>query len=1184
MTNTRLSLTRAMYALIIAALTISLIMTAPSLSVDADPGSDISEWTRESTPSQDGWVLAPDSEILDIATEAPGAVAYAIVRLGGTSARLLKSSDHAATWTDITEGVEDELERKSLGNLCCMEHLTCAPDDSDFVAVTVVLGGSSDIYVFISNDGGMTFRSTGIVQHASVLNEVFDFAVSPAVGDARELAIGGIDNSGTGAIFRATAIGDFATAWEDARYDGWHECHAIFDIEFAPSWVADRTILAVTTTEADGHNIHLQSGTWGATEGWNTSSTPGIAPVLIIADVELPEIARWIAGITLPSDYSGQTATKRYAWVWVNYLELDPTPADGPTIGEIFRVANTGVIRVTQQIHGRPWLTNVYYQGDIASGKAIAGLLGKGNPETLGDLPADPCQGVQVYRYLHVHYMDICCPAWKAACKPPTGSLGMAAFYVTEEKAYAVALGSQDCYDESAWSWSFDDGDTWNQLSLIDTHISFLSDVAVSPDCNQTMLVSVNLGPSGEWFGDPGWWCDSVWYRAESLAHYGFDEYSGRWMRTWSGQFEGFDLDTYEGLPSILSGLYVPLEGEDYFKHGRLKLAPEETYGATVYLVDFGVNKIYWNDMHTLGCWRHGTSTIDNIADLAVKDARTIYALGYDGKVAMSDDFAIGWRHTSVASGLENGWTIAVWGDHILVGGQDGDVSYSADGGQSFSELRNGLVDGLVTVAFDSYFGSNDTIYVAMAEAGENNGIYRWVVGESTSWTNLAAQPYDYTGLVLDKADGNPLTSPATGGVLYASYLDVDGTGVARCLTPADEADWDYLTEGLTSEQFIIAPGALKICGCLSPDTASRLFAIGVDAEEAPYDMEEGEFGTVWSFTDCHAKSVLDLMLPADGILIPADPDDDYNLPFTASWERVCDALGYDIQFAEDADFDQLIDLPQYTGVFPVDTENPSWLIGPDFMPTETYYWRVRAVEAGTGQAIRSWWSESRMFSVAPGPDAGVTLVSPEPGATGVPITNIAFIWNSETEFDSYNWVLSPNADLSSPVASQTGLTTESHACTGTLAYDTPYYWRITAIKDGVPMSQAIATFRTVAEEDTPFLIPCFIATAAYGTPMAEEIQILRGFRDGYLLTNFPGRAFVDLYYNVSPPIAQFIDEQPSLKPMVRTALVPAVAMSTIVVNTTPAQKATAVGLVVLISVVLVVWATKRRRMGPQNT
>jgi hypothetical protein len=79
----------------------------------------------------------------------------------------------------------------------------------------------------------------------------------------------------------------------------------------------------------------------------------------------------------------------------------------------------------------------------------------------------------------------------------------------------------------------------------------------------------------------------------------------------------------------------------------------------------------------------------------------------------------------------------------------------------------------------------------------------------------------------------------------------------------------------------------------------------------------------------------------------------------------------------------------------------------------------------------------------------------------------------------------------------------------------------------------------------------CFIASAAYSTPVAEEIQILREFRDEYLLTNPLGRALVGLYYKVSPPIAEFITEYPVLKTIVRVGLLPAVAMSTIVINTT---------------------------------
>jgi hypothetical protein len=105
----------------------------------------------------------------------------------------------------------------------------------------------------------------------------------------------------------------------------------------------------------------------------------------------------------------------------------------------------------------------------------------------------------------------------------------------------------------------------------------------------------------------------------------------------------------------------------------------------------------------------------------------------------------------------------------------------------------------------------------------------------------------------------------------------------------------------------------------------------------------------------------------------------------------------------------------------------------------------------------------------------------------------------------------------------------------------------------------------------------CFIATAAYGTPMAEEIQILREFRDEYLLTNPLGQALVGLYYRTSPPVAQFITEHPSLKPVVRAGLLPAVAASALAVNTTPVGKVVMIGLLVLVAVAVVVWATRRR-------
>jgi hypothetical protein len=83
----------------------------------------------------------------------------------------------------------------------------------------------------------------------------------------------------------------------------------------------------------------------------------------------------------------------------------------------------------------------------------------------------------------------------------------------------------------------------------------------------------------------------------------------------------------------------------------------------------------------------------------------------------------------------------------------------------------------------------------------------------------------------------------------------------------------------------------------------------------------------------------------------------------------------------------------------------------------------------------------------------------------------------------------------------------------------------------------------------------CFIATAAYGYYSAPQVMALREFRDRYLMTNGPGRAFVQLYYRVSPPAAQFITEHPSLKPVVRVGLAPAVGTALFMTGTSSAVK-----------------------------
>ena len=72
----------------------------------------------------------------------------------------------------------------------------------------------------------------------------------------------------------------------------------------------------------------------------------------------------------------------------------------------------------------------------------------------------------------------------------------------------------------------------------------------------------------------------------------------------------------------------------------------------------------------------------------------------------------------------------------------------------------------------------------------------------------------------------------------------------------------------------------------------------------------------------------------------------------------------------------------------------------------------------------------------------------------------------------------------------------------------------------------------------------CFIATAAFGSPLAEDVDVLRDVRDTHLLNNTLGTAFVDTYYRLSPPIADHVRKHPLLAAAVRTLLHPIVALS----------------------------------------
>ena len=71
----------------------------------------------------------------------------------------------------------------------------------------------------------------------------------------------------------------------------------------------------------------------------------------------------------------------------------------------------------------------------------------------------------------------------------------------------------------------------------------------------------------------------------------------------------------------------------------------------------------------------------------------------------------------------------------------------------------------------------------------------------------------------------------------------------------------------------------------------------------------------------------------------------------------------------------------------------------------------------------------------------------------------------------------------------------------------------------------------------------CVIATATYGSELSPEVQFLRGFRDGVVMSTFSGsqfmKAFNAWYYSFSPYLAEFISKNSMLRSITKAVLYP---------------------------------------------
>ena len=109
---------------------------------------------------------------------------------------------------------------------------------------------------------------------------------------------------------------------------------------------------------------------------------------------------------------------------------------------------------------------------------------------------------------------------------------------------------------------------------------------------------------------------------------------------------------------------------------------------------------------------------------------------------------------------------------------------------------------------------------------------------------------------------------------------------------------------------------------------------------------------------------------------------------------------------------------------------------------------------------------------------------------------------------------------------------------------------------------------------------PCFIATAAFNSPMEKHVVLLKNFRDNFLLTNSPGKLFVKSYYQYSPAVADFIRQHESAKTVVRILLYPLIGISYFLLKLSLAVQLGIAALLVS-GLTLSAMTLRRRRLSP---
>jgi hypothetical protein len=806
-----------------------VVVLAASLLLSAAPVSaGTLSWGDEDLPDE-----LEMGNITDLAVFPGGGVIYAAHDMAGADGVVFRSTNRGESWSSIT--VVD-----GSNVMTNPTFVAVTPDDENYIAVANATGG-----VFISSDAGANWDTLGDALTTNGVT-VNDLALSPEKGGKHTVAIAGTDAplaevwhyeiGAVGADWTETS-GDSGFAAQGGNVTG--------AVAFSPNFASDEVLVAVTADYNDAVWLHIYSFNQ---DNWNTGTFSDYPAEVVNHGTDSVVTALDSASIAMAPDFLGSDDAMRVLFVGVT---TDSSASSDEASG-IFRMDDDESTTLKDEV----FIHSVDYDGT----NLVAGEYDSTNVRRSSDpLASSPSVS-----------------STSSTKRAGGDHLTLAAFAGSE-----VVAGTSG--DESAFAISRDDGKTFNDISLIDTTLETLCDVAVTPDGESVYLISANDTTNL-----------SVWRYVES------------WERVFSMQNAAND--------------YI------------VRLAPDDD--EVVYLADVGGTSIYYSSDGGDEKWHTRVSRY-SVTDLAIEgDGDVAYVLT-GPHVSKSTNSGFTWatkKSHKISSG--GNMIVSVGEVKLLVGGVDGTVSYSTDGNETWTKLSDGIGSySMQTVA--TGLADGDFIFAAVEQAGEY--IYRWEIGEDDEWDAITADDYldetgtDYSiyGLVLE------------GGVLYAVGDNTSDSKMFRTLNPTDD-DPSWSTKTSPGETFSSVPSTLRVS--VSGDV-TKLWTIDTTSAAMDLFSYKDTLAIVGPTSKTPADGADIDMNPVSGEAFhltltwetPSDGITKYNLRIALDSdfdEEVLSSAG-DIT----GDWDEGDIVSAVCG--------PGAAYSVSFMPHTTYYWRVRVDAAG---------------------------------------------------------------------------------------------------------------------------------------------------------------------------------------------------------------------------------------------